>query len=765
MIRKFSKSLDGKYIIKYRWWIITFFVVVTIGFGIQIPKSEIDPDLANYLPETMTSRINTDSLVSIFGGNGTLMIVLETDDVLNSGTLERLQLLSESLDNLNGVKRNLSLFNSKSIVGDEGMLIVNPAIDEIPTTSEEREILRENLKNNKMAFKNVVSADFRFSSIILLLDKDVNDKEFLTEVEGVIEQFPGPEKVYIGGLPVIRATITSQMSHDFMLLMPVGLVIMLIMLYAFFQQKRGMLLPFFAVVMSIIISMGLLPLLGWKLSMISILLPVILIAVANDYGIHMVAHYQELARIEGKKANPIKLAVRVYQNLKRPIILTGLTTIAGILSLLTHKMVPAKQLGILAAIGIAIALTMSLFLIPAILSIFKKTQTPESFFGMKKDYLGMVLSSIGKFVSIHPKRILYTSLILTFAAGTGIYFLKVDTNLVHFFPKNHPIRQGANVINENFGGTQTLSILVHGDIKDPDLLKRVDAYAKELRNFKGIGRVASISDVVKEMSKALNDKGDPWYNSIPDSRDAVAQYFGLYNFSGDEGDFDQLVDFDFQNAQVIITMNDASNSTIRSIIKKIDELTEGDPNIAFVGGHSYNTYELANLVITGQFRSIGLAIIIIFLLITIIFRSVSSGLISVIPLALAIIFLFGFMGILGFRLDISTALLSSIMIGVGVDYTIHFIWRYKVERRFIDDPRKAIQRTIETTGRGIFFNAMSVVIGFLVLFLSSFPPIRFFGFLVIISITACLAGAFLVIPGLLVTWKPRFVEPNRKKVR
>lgn len=763
MIRKFSESLDGKYVIKFRWWIIGFFIAITIIFGLQIPKAEIDPDLGNYLPETMASRVNTDSIESIFGGNGTLLVVLETDDVLNSGTLERMQLLSEAFDYVKGVKKNLSLFNSKSIIGEDGMLIVEPAIEDIPYTEEEREALRENLKENKMVFKNIISTDFRLTSFILLLDKEVNDKDFMTSVEQILEDIPGPEKVYIGGLPFIRSTITNQLADDFMLLMPVGLLIMLIMLFAFFRQKRGMLLPFSVVLMSILISMGLLPLLGWKLSMISILLPVILIAIANDYGIHMVAHYQELAREEGKKANPLKLSVRVYQSLKRPIILTGLTTIAGILSLLTHKMIPAKQLGILAAVGIAIALIMSLFFIPAVLSTFKKTQTPDSFFGIKKDYLGILLSSLGKFVSHHPKKVLYASLILTFAAGSGIYFLKVDTNLVHFFPKNHPIRQGANVINENFGGTQTLSILVTGDIKNPDLLKRVDNYASELRDFPGIGRVASISDVVLELSKALNDEGDPWYNSIPDSRDAVAQYFGLYNFSGDEGDFDQLVDFDFQHAQMIITLNEASNSTIKKVIKEINKITKDDPNISFVGGHSYNTYELANLVVTGQFRSIALAIIIIFVLITIIFRSVSSGLISVIPLALAMIFLFGFMGILGFPLDISTALLSSIMIGVGVDYTIHFIWRYKVERRFIDDPRKAIQRTIETTGRGIFFNAMSVIIGFFVLFLSSFPPIRFFGFLVIISIAACLSGAFLVIPGLLVTLRPRFAEPDKKK--
>ncbi len=668
--------------------------------------------------------------------------------------------LSDAFTSLDVVKKNLSLFTSKNIVSEDGMMIVDDAIEGIPNTPEEREKLREKLRKNKMVYEITISTDFKMASIILILNKGAADEEVLANVNAVLEEFPGPEKVYVGGLPLIREMATSEMTQDFLVLMPVGLVIMLIMLYAFFRQKRGMILPFAVVVMSIIISMGIIPLLGWKLSMISILLPVMLIAIANDYGIHIIAHYQEIQKEEGERAIPLKIALRVYQYLKKPVILTGLTTIVGTLSLLTHKMIPARQLGVLSSIGIAMALIMSLFLIPAVLSLLKKTQPSKQVFGIRKDYLGAFLSFLGKKVSKHPKTILTTSVLLSFVVGIGIYFLEVDTDLVRFFPKNHVIRQGAEVINEHFGGTQTLSVLVEGDIKDPELLRTLESYGNELKDFPGVGRVASVSDVVKEISKALNDEGDPLYDKIPDSRNAVAQYFGFYNMSGDEGDFDQLVDFDYKYARMIITLDDASNQAIKTIIEKVELMTANDPYDISIGGRSYTTLELSNLVINGQIRSIGFAILAIFLLISIIFRSISSGLISIVPLGLAVIFLFGLMGILGIRLDISTAILSSIMIGVGVDYTIHFIWRYKYERKFVADPGKAVQRTIETTGRGIFFNAMSVIIGFLVLFLSSFPPIRFFGFLVIISITACLSGAFLVIPGILMILKPKFVEPE-----
>ena len=152
---------------------------------------------------------------------------------------------------------------------------------------------------------------------------------------------------------------------------------------------------------------------------------------------------------------------------------------------------------------------------------------------------------------------------------------------------------------------------------------------------------------------------------------------------------------------------------------------------------------------------------VIGILLMILFRSVSAGFISSIPLALSVIMLFSLMGIFGIELNVATAMLSSIMIGVGVDYTIHFLWRYRAERQDGLDPQEAVKKTLTTTGRGIVFNAFSVIVGFLVLFTSGFMPIRFFGFLVVVSIFSCLVGALVFIPALCLVFRPDFLEPNK----
>jgi predicted RND superfamily exporter protein len=190
-----------------------------------------------------------------------------------------------------------------------------------------------------------------------------------------------------------------------------------------------------------------------------------------------------------------------------------------------------------------------------------------------------------------------------------------------------------------------------------------------------------------------------------------------------------------------------------------------DPDVYLVGGIADVFSDLSEKVVTGQFISLTLALLLVTLLLMVCFRSFVAGIISSIPLILSMIILFGLMGLLSIELNVATALLSSIMIGVGIDYTIHFLWRYREERQNGLSYSSAAKQTLLTTGRGILFNAFSVIIGFVVLLFSSFVPVRFFGFFVVVSIFACLIGALVVTPSLVLILKPKFLEPKANIIR
>lgn len=753
---------SGKFIIKYRWLIIALSVLVPVVFGLQIFRAEIDPDLEKYIPPGISSRINTDKIEEIFGGDELLIVIFETDDVLNPRTLERLKNIRRDFRKMDEIDQVLSVYDTKNMTSRDGMLIVEPFLNKIPDKADEIEKLREDLLQSEMALNVVISGDFTLTAMILSLRSGTVDKEIVSKAERVIHDNPGNEKVYIGGLPYLKSVIAGEIAGDFKRLMIIGLLLMLVMLYLFFRDIRGVVLPFTVVIFAIMFSMGLMPLIGWKLSVITLLLPIMLIAIANDYGIHLMARYQELNWTYKSMTNG-KLARNVFSSLRIPIILTGITTFAGILSLLSHRIIPAKHLGIIAAMGILFALVLSLLFIPAVLSFLKKSTISRYNQNGKKPILDRLLEKTGRLVTRKPARVLVITACIVVISGAGAFLLKVDTDVEKFFPEKHPVRKSSKIINKTFGGSQNLAIHINGDIIDPAVMNRINSYTEDLKDFEGVGNVVSVSTVIREISKAMNDPADSMYDRIPDSREAIAQYLLLYNMSGNPDELEKLVDFNYENAQIIIRINNGSNITIHNVLSEIREITAGDPTVKRVGGYGYVVAQLADMVVRGQILSLIIALLIITIIISAIFRSITAGLTTSLPLITALVFMFGLMGYFGVYLDVATALLSSIMIGVGVDYTIHFLWRYREERMKGLPASDSVIKTMTTTGRGITFNALSVIIGFSALPFSSFTPIKDFGFMVIVSIFACLVGALVIVPSLILLTRPGFLEPESSR--
>lgn len=751
-------------IVRYRWVIILLFLIVTFGFLSQIPMVQIDTDLKSQLPKDMPSRVSTDKIDSLFGGTEMLMVLVQTEDVLNSETLKRIRILSKKIKRIQGVEKVHSLFDLKSIRDEEGVLIVEPAVPKIPRNDMVREELRRNIKENDIVYGSVVAKDFSLTAVIALLAPDARDEKVLNSIRQVIKETPGEETIWIGGLPVTRVEMGEYIQHDMRILLPIGIFIMLIFLFACFRQLRGVILPFLIVVMSILVTIGFIAVIGWKIHMVTVILPILLIAVANDYGIHMIAKYQE-DNIPSNDFNSKELAVRIFDSLGKPILLTGFTTMAGMLCLLGHILIPAKQLGVLAAFGILFALAASLFLLPAIISLLPRAKPVPGQIGgdiQKMPFFERLLSFFSHLVSDHPRGVILSAFILAAISVIGIFFVVVDTNPNGYYKPDHPTVQVNDLIDKHLGGSQTVSVVYKGDIKSPDLIRKIDAMEHKMQGIEEIGNTASIARVLKQISKALNDPESSIGNRLPQTRSGVAQYLELYSLAGDPGDLNKMVDFSYEHAIVTARVNKTSTVVLRRVVERLKKMVEDDTDVILVGGFGVVLSDLARAVVNGQILSLLLATMVVGILVSVLFRSITAGVIAAIPLALSIIISFGLMGVFGIELNIATAMLSSIMIGVGVDYTIHFLWRYREERNAGDDYPDAVRKTLTTTGRGIIFNAFSVIVGFSVLLFSSFLPVQFFGFLIVISIFACLVGALVVVPALCIVMKPVFLDPKMK---
>lgn len=752
-----------KKILKYRWIVVISLTIISVVIGFQLKFAEIDPEIDAMIPEDFPSRLNTKKIEDLFGSNEMVLIMFEGEDIINNESLKRIKKIDKLIERVDGIDRTMSPFNSKKIIGEDGMMIVEPAIKRIPIDNSDIEKLKSDLAENELVYGVTVSKDFKMAAIIALIDNEVEQTGLINEIETIIADNPGNDKIFLGGLPIVKKAISSDIMKDVKYLIPIAIALMLIVLFVSFRKFYGVFLPFAVVVLSIFFGFGLLPVFGWKMTLISILLPILIIAIANDYGIHLVAKFKELVDKE-EKPNSKRIAIETFESLKTPIILTGITTIAGILCLLMHIIIPAKQVGVLAALGIAWALILSLLFIPSILSSLKMQKSRKvNGAEAKPNKFEQMLIATGKFVGNKPKTVIISFILITLFLGIGIVRVKVDGNNENFFKESHIVKQSSNKLNEHFGGTQNISILFSGDIKDPALLKKMDYYEQELKEFPGVGNVMSLASVLKIMSKALNDPGDEYYNKIPPSREAVAQYLELYNMNGNPEDFEQMVDFDYENAHFIIRLNNSDSYVILDVVNKVKELIKNDPNAKMIGGYGLIGAEITQKIIRGQIISLVVAILVITILLMIIFNSFIAGILGSIPLTMALTILFGLMGLFGIKLDAATAMISSIMIGLGVDYTIHFFWRYKEELAKGLDEKTAIIVTLSTTGKGIIYNALSVIIGFSALLFSSFLPIQFFGFLVIVSIVTCLIASLVFIPALCLIWKPNFLRNGKIK--
>lgn len=749
-------------IIKYRWWIISFSVLFTIAFSTLLFKLEIDPELKNYFPKSMTSMVNTDRIEEVFGNQDLVMVIFETDDVLSEETLKRVKKVEKEFGRTDGIRRTSSMFGSNHIYGEGGAMYVEPTIIRIPKNEQQREELREVIVNNDLVYKVMVSDDFTATAVVLTLEEDAVEDEVFAQIHTILEENQGSEEVHFGGLPYLRQAIDKDIKRDGLILIPIALILMLIFLYLVFREWRGVWLPFLVVIMSALLGISLIPLLGWKFYIITLLVPILLIAVANDYGIHMIARYQELRR-KGNGESMEELSANITRSLWKPIMLTGITTIAGISALWAHTMIPARQMALAASVGILFAIFFSLVLLPALLSLLNHHKIKPPSRERKKNQNWNLLGKFSSFVVHRHRTIPIVALGITLLFSVGIIFLQVDSNEENFFPERHEVKQASKIINSKFGGSESISVMFEGDMLDPALLERMEGYREELEKNEAIDLTMSFSGVVREISKALNDPDEPLYDKIPPSREAVAQYMELYNMNGDPEELEQLVDFNYAHAHLMIRINDANTEIVNEIIKTLEQYQASDPSITAIGGGGYIRTELANKVLTGTYRSLGIALAVIFILLSIIFKSISAGFLGIIPLTISVVVLFGLMGLTGIKLDVATALLSSVMIGVGVDYTIHFLWRFREERQQNIAVKEAVLTTINTTGRGIIFNAMSVIVGFVVLILSSFTPIRFFGVLVVVSIFSCLVGALVILPALVIRFRFSFLEPESSR--
>lgn len=713
----------------YGHYVIAAFIVITIILGISLTQIKNDPNIQNMLPETMPSRVALNQIEGKFGGTKLALVMVHSETPWEKEFLTQIKQLTNEIRQINGVT---------------GAFSIGDLLAQFPGISDNESLFRSIVTKNPLIYQRIVSQKLDRVAIVVNINSAVHEYPLVKKLRAITAKYFTQSEVVFGGMPFINERIEEDINRDMVIFMPGGILLMLLFLYFSFKEIRGVLLPLAVVGMAIIVAMGLIPIFDWRMQMVTLLLPVILIAVANDYGIHLITHFQRNRRMY-PELNSQDLALKGVRELGKPILFAGITTIAGILSLLTHLIIPAKQMGILGAIGILFALIASLLFLPAVLAKLPRGVVKKE---IKSDRWHNFLEGMGKFIINRSGIILIGVILIAAISGWGITLLEVDSNPVGFYDSKSEVVQGATIVNNDFGGAQIISLMIKGAPDDLDTINWLKDINQKIDRIKGVGNTLSMVDVYGAMAQLL-----PRIYKDHDLKSRLA----LFQKMGGAAALKGNVSDDHNYLQLMIQVQSEGSDALKEILNQIKNIINDDPRVEQIGGSGLIFIELIDRVVSGQIYSLGISLMIIMLLVIILFRSVIAGILAMIPIALALILLFGLMGYLEIPLDISTAMLSAIMIGVGIDYTIHFIWGIQEAIKSGGSLKEAIQHTLTGVGRGITLNGLSVVIGFSVLMGSSFLPIRFFGALIFLSISTCLIGALIILPAMILLFQPRFL--------
>lgn len=758
-----------RFSVHHPWRVIAVVLCITGFFLVQVPRVKIDPRVEIVLRQNNPVEAVYNRNRQDFESYADILIGMLHTDIYNTGSLEKISRITREIEGLEGVKKVTSILSVKNISGNEGGLEVSPLAEEgeIPATREDLRALREKAQSWGVYEGVYVTADGTGTALSVVLNDTVETDDIVPiyyTLLDIMKKYEGPEEFFISGPTVVEALQGHYMIKDLKLLVPLVNIVLLGFLFLFFRNFRGMVLPLIAVGIGSVWTIGLMPMLDIPLTMVTSVLPVALIAVGSAYGIHVLENVFSDAEEGRTGSSGITASVT---RVSLPVIMAGLTTIASFMSLCTSAIVPLKQFGALSSFGLFVAVVISLTFVPAVLTIVdSRGWKYRSHHHSDKDLIGPVLGFFSRISLTRSRLILGISLVLFVLSVGGGLLVKSDLNLIEDFRKGSPIRVADEILNEKFSGTSLFNVVLDGvepdDIKDPAVLREMDALQSRLMGMEDIGKAVSVVDFIKRMNQAMHD-GDPAYYTIPESKELVGQYLLLFSFSGGTGELDSFVDFDSKSGQILLQMKSQSGYLAQDVVDEVDDYRERrlrSPQVAgiFTTGLSMLAKEFNRLVVQSQVRSFTVSFILVILIVSVMFKSFKLGCYSVVPLVVPIVLNFGIMGVTGIRLNAATAVIASLAIGIGIDYSIHFLSRYRHEIRLHNSVEKAIETSLNTSGRAILYNALAVAAGFLVLVPSNFVIISQLGILVaLVMITTSLASITLL-PAILKVFPPRLAK-------
>ena len=505
----------ARIILKHPKLLISTLLVLTALLGFQLKDAKINDDILSYLPAGDEGVRFFKETGKKYGGTEMVIIALKCDDVFTHDNLSNIRKITDELKGHNSITHVSSLTDIIDIRSTEFGLEVADLIDDIPTDSVELSSLRKKVMSKDLYLNNLISANGEYTSVMCKIKQGVDYNAVSQDIKKIASNYNNEFKnIYIFGQPVMEDDITHWIQKDMLRLIPFVFLLVILALFYSFRSAYGVIYTLVPVGLTVVCTMGLMPLFNIELNMISEIIPIILISISSAYGIHVINKFEEEYRLCLDQKNALSNTI---DHISKPVFMAALTTVVGFLSLLSSNLTPIREFGLFTAAGVFIALFNSLIFIPAGISLMKPKVRTDSHSEGSTHIIDKLLLKLSMFVCRKKKSILVVFITLSILWAFAIPGLKTESDMSNYFKKNSSTRISERVIAENFGGARPIQVVVNADLKDPLVIKQMQRIHNKIDSLNGINDPTSIVDLICEMNDAMNHR-----HRIPDTKDKIA---------------------------------------------------------------------------------------------------------------------------------------------------------------------------------------------------------------------------------------------------
>jgi predicted RND superfamily exporter protein len=683
-----------------------------------------------------------------FGGDETLFVLLRAPDVLASDVVARLQRITAAVRRVPGVERTVSLATLHWPWPENGDVVVSPLFtdDGVPTPGAPVAAA----VSHPLVAANLVSRDRHVTGVLALVSPRPEDPRFkgrlVADVERAVAEAAPGAAVMLGGAPPAQVALNQLTGRDLRVLGPVALAVMAVILFLTYRSAHGVWLPLTAVVLSFVWTIALAAVLGRSLSIVTSVLPPLILAIGTSYTIRVLSEYNRQRELVAERAAALRATLC---EVGLTVLVCGATTALGFAALLTSRVEVIRDLGLLATCGAAFTTLAALTIVPAALAVLPARRAGRGPSRIEQRLATDLLPCLHALTVRRARPILGGALVLTTVGLGGLALLVVDQDPYAWFPTDSAVARSTRVIDQQLGGVIPLSVVLESPsgVYDPDLYRGADAVARWARAQPETGAVVSPADHLRLIDAALAQR-ESGAGELPATRALVAQYLLLYE-TGDPETLAPYVSEQSNRVQILVRLAHGPSRRLRAFVERLETALPGlapAPLRARVTGTGLLRLETNDEFADGLFRNLLIASLAIAALLAVVLGSAGLGVLALVPNLLPILFVYGVLGWLGIPLNAATVTTGAAALGNAVDDTVQYLDRYRRQRQAGGGALAAREQTLLVVGTPMIASDVVLAAGFCAFLFSRFFPVASLGLLGAAAMALSLIANLFVLP-------------------